>query len=74
MSAPTELGTLPPPPEIPDPFMDALVYRLLGMVPPEENTDPNVIKAVAGSPGVVHRPGARLPSLPRRSTTSRRVR
>jgi pyruvate,water dikinase len=31
--------------------MDALVFRLLGMVPPEENTDPNVLKAVAGSPG-----------------------
>ena len=52
VSPPTELGTLPPPPEIPDPFMDALVFRLLGMVPPEENTDPNVLRAVAGSPGV----------------------
>ena len=51
VSPPTELGTLPPPPDVPDPFMDALVYRLLGIVPPEENTDPNVIKAVAGSPG-----------------------
>ena len=51
-AAPTELGTLPPPPEVPDPFMDALVYRLLGIVPPEENTDPNALKAVAGSPGV----------------------
>ena len=51
MSPPTELGTLPPPPDVPDPFMDALVYRLLGIVPPEENSDPNVIKAVAGSPG-----------------------
>ena len=51
VSPPTELGTLPPPPEIPDPFMDALVFRLLGMVPPEENTDPNVLRAVAGSPG-----------------------
>jgi pyruvate,water dikinase len=48
---PTELGTPPPPPEVPDPFMDALVYRLLGIVPPEENADPNVLKAVAGSPG-----------------------
>jgi pyruvate,water dikinase len=52
VSPPTELGTMPPPPEVPDPFMDALVYRLLGIVPPEENTDPNVLKAVAGSPGV----------------------
>jgi phosphohistidine swiveling domain-containing protein len=49
---PTELGTLPPPPETPDPFMDALVYRLLGMVPPTENTDPDALYAVAGSPGV----------------------
>ena len=32
--------------------MDALVFRLLGMVPPEENTDPNVLRGVAGSPGV----------------------
>jgi phosphohistidine swiveling domain-containing protein len=49
---PTELGTLPPPPETADPFMDALVYRLLGMVPPSENTDPDALFAVAGSPGV----------------------
>ena len=48
---PTALGTPPPPPEVPDPFMDALVYRLLGMVPPEDNPDPNVLRAVAGSPG-----------------------
>jgi phosphohistidine swiveling domain-containing protein len=52
VTPPTELGTPPPPPETPDPFMDALVFRLLGMVPPEENTDPNALKAVAGSPGV----------------------
>ena len=52
VSAPTELGTPPPPPDVPDPFMDALVSRLLGMVPPEENADPDVLKAVAGSPGV----------------------
>ena len=31
--------------------MDALVFRLLGMVPPEENTDPNMLRGVAGSPG-----------------------
>jgi pyruvate,water dikinase len=48
---PTALGTPPPPPEIPDPFMDAIVYRLLGMVPPEENTDPNVLRGVSGAPG-----------------------
>jgi pyruvate,water dikinase len=49
--APGAVGTPPPPPETPDPFMDALVFRLLGMVPPEENTDPNVLRGVAGSPG-----------------------
>ena len=48
---PGALGTPPPPPPEPDPFMDALVFRLLGVVPPEENLDPNVLKAVAGSPG-----------------------
>ena len=63
MSAPTELGTLPPPPDVPDPFMDALVYRLLGMVPPEENTDPNALKAVAGSPGVYTGPARVCRSL-----------
>jgi pyruvate,water dikinase len=49
---PTALGTPPPPPDAPDPFMDALVYRLLGITPPEENADENVLKAVAGSPGI----------------------
>ena len=48
---PAALGTPPPPPETPDPFMDALVYRLLGMVPPEENLDPNVLQGVSGAPG-----------------------
>src|SRR5262249_30692246 len=48
---PGALGTPPPPPETPDPFMDAIVTRLLGMVPPEENTDPNVLRGVAGSAG-----------------------
>ena len=45
-------STPPPPAETPDPFMDALVYRLLGMVPPEENADPNTLKGVAASQGV----------------------
>ncbi len=63
VSPPTELGTMPPPPEVPDPFMDALVYRLLGIVPPEENTDPNVLKAVAGSPGVYTGPARVCRSL-----------
>lgn len=48
---PGALGTPPEPPETPDPFMDALVYRLLGMVPPAENQDPNVLRGVAGAPG-----------------------
>jgi rifampicin phosphotransferase len=52
VTPPSPLGTPPPPPEVPDPFMDALVTRLLGMVPPDENPDTNVLKAVAGSPGV----------------------
>jgi phosphohistidine swiveling domain-containing protein len=63
VSAPTELGTMPPPPEVPDPFMDALVYRLLGIVPPEESTDPNALKAVAGSPGVYTGPARVCRSL-----------
>jgi len=50
--APTALGNPPPPPEVPDPFMDALVYRLLGMVPPEESTDPGALKGVPGSRGI----------------------
>jgi len=50
--APTTLGTPPPPPEAPDPFMDALVFRLLGMVPPEESADPGALKGVPGSHGV----------------------
>jgi phosphohistidine swiveling domain-containing protein len=52
VTAPTSLGTPPPPSETPDPFMDALVFRLLGMVPPQESTDANTLKGVAGAPGV----------------------
>ena len=48
---PGALGTPPAPPETADPFMDALVFRLLGMVPPEENSDPNVLRGVGGAPG-----------------------
>ncbi|WP_284163428.1 PEP-utilizing enzyme [Frigidibacter sp. SD6-1] len=49
------LGT-PPPPPVPgafvDPFMDAMVTRLLGVKPPPEGEqDPDVIDGVAGSPG-----------------------
>jgi rifampicin phosphotransferase len=50
--APTTLGTPPPPAEVPDPFMDAVVFRLLGMVPPEESPEPGTLKGVAGSQGV----------------------
>jgi pyruvate,water dikinase len=52
---PVMLGTPPPPPQPDDPvdpFMDAIVVRLLGVTPPDENPDPNIIRAVAGSPGV----------------------
>jgi phosphohistidine swiveling domain-containing protein len=52
VTPPSPLGTPPPEPEVPDPYIDAVVTRLLGVRPPEENTDPNMIKAVAGSPGV----------------------
>ena len=60
---PGALGTPPPPPEVPDPFMDAIVYRLLGMVPPEENTDPNVLRGVGGSPGSYTGPARVVRSL-----------
>jgi phosphohistidine swiveling domain-containing protein len=49
---PPVLGTPPPPAE--DPFMDALTVRLLGISPPDGSTpDPNVLRGVSGSPGVV---------------------
>ena len=48
---PPVLGTPPPPAE--DPFMDALVVRLLGVTPPEENPDPKRLRGVAGSGGVI---------------------
>jgi rifampicin phosphotransferase len=51
VTPPPVLGT-PPPPQ-PDPFMDAIVVRLLGITPPEENPDPKLIRGVAGSGGVV---------------------
>ncbi|HEY1282458.1 MAG TPA: PEP-utilizing enzyme, partial [Acidimicrobiales bacterium] len=60
---PGALGTPPPPPEVADPFMDAIVYRLLGMVPPEENTDPNVLRGVGGSPGTYTGPARVVRSL-----------
>lgn len=51
VTPPPILGTPPPPEE--DPFMDAIVVRLLGITPPEENPDPLLIKGVAGSGGVI---------------------
>jgi phosphohistidine swiveling domain-containing protein len=55
-SPPGAVGTPPPPPQpggFVDPFMDALVTRLLGIKPPSEGeVDPNVIEGVAGSPGI----------------------
>ncbi len=53
---PGAVGTPPPPPgpgDFIDPFMDALVGRLLGIKPPSgEPEDPDMIDGVAGSPGV----------------------
>ncbi len=55
-SPPGAVGTPPPPPQpggFVDPFMDALVTRLLGIKPPPEgDQDPDVIDGVAGSPGI----------------------
>jgi pyruvate,water dikinase len=54
-SPPGALGTPPgpPPPDFVDPFMDAIVTRLLGIKPPAEGeVDPAVIDGVAGSPGI----------------------
>jgi phosphoenolpyruvate synthase/pyruvate phosphate dikinase len=36
-----------------DPFIEAVVVRLLGITPPTDNTDPNLITGVAGSAGVI---------------------
>ena len=51
ITPPGALGTPPAPAE--DPFMDAIVVRLLGVTPPDANPDPNVLKGVAGSGGVI---------------------
>ena len=52
---PGAVGTPPPPPQpgdFVDPFIDAIVTRLLGIkAPPEGEQDPALIDAVAGSPG-----------------------
>jgi rifampicin phosphotransferase len=55
VTPPDILGTPPPPPQpgdFVDPFMDAIVSRLLGVkAPPTGEQDPNLIDGVAGSPG-----------------------
>ena len=51
VSPPPVLG-IPPAPAA-DPFMEAVVVRLLGLTPPEENPDPLLIRGVAGSSGVI---------------------
>ena len=55
LDPPPFLGTPPSPPkpgDFVDPFMDALVSRLLGVkATPEYEQDPNLIDGVAGSPG-----------------------
>jgi rifampicin phosphotransferase len=51
-AVPPFLGTPPAgPPEVPDPYMDAVVVRLLGVTPPDPNPDPLIIRGVPGSPG-----------------------
>jgi pyruvate,water dikinase len=56
VTPPDFVGTPPPPPQpgdFVDPFIDAVVTRLLGVKPPPEGEqDPNLIDGVAGSPGV----------------------
>jgi phosphohistidine swiveling domain-containing protein len=56
VTPPDAIGTPPPPPQpgdFVDPFIDAVVTRLLGIKPPPEGEqDPNLIDGVAGSPGV----------------------
>jgi phosphohistidine swiveling domain-containing protein len=54
VTPPDGVGTPPPPPQpgdFIDPFMDAVVVRLLGVKPPSEDFDPGIIDGVAGSPG-----------------------
>ena len=55
VTPPGAVGTPPPPPQpgdFVDPFIDAIVVRLLGIKPPNEGEeDPDVIDGVAGSPG-----------------------
>ena len=50
---PPVLGNPPPPPPEPDPFMDAVVVRLLGVTPPGGNTDPLLLTGVGAAKGKV---------------------
>jgi pyruvate,water dikinase len=56
VTPPDAIGTPPPPPQpgdFVDPFIDAIVTRLLGVKPPPEGEqDVDMIDGVAGSPGV----------------------
>jgi pyruvate,water dikinase len=56
VTPPDAVGTPPPPPapgDFVDPFIDAIVTRLLGIKPPAEGEqDDDLIDGVAGSPGV----------------------
>ena len=56
ITPPPVLGT-PPAPEA-DPFLDAVTVRLLGITPPDPSVvqDPDVLRGVSGSPGVVRGP------------------
>ena len=51
MVPPPHLGD--PTPNNADPFFVAIVDKMLGLLPVEPSTDPNVITGVAASPGVV---------------------
>jgi phosphohistidine swiveling domain-containing protein len=62
VTPPPTLGT-PPEPEA-DPWMDAVTVRLLGITPPDDSPqDPDVLKGVAGSPGVARGPARVVRSL-----------
>jgi rifampicin phosphotransferase len=56
VTPPGAVGAPPPPPQpgdFVDPFIDAIVTRLLGIKPPPEGEqDPGLIDGVAGAPGV----------------------
>ena len=75
VTPPSPLGTPPPPPEVPDPFMDALVTRLLGMVPPGTRTPtPTCSRPWPAHPVSTPARPASAARSPRPPTTSRRAR